>query len=126
MMKNPICPIIISIGPSNNANHWKILTISPSNCIQNAKTTHSESHNTCTDAATPGIAVGRVAGIELIAAANICEARLRNEVIKKGEIEVARDTEYVTHADLDEAAGKKAAEGGVTGGGGWVGVGILN
>lgn len=84
VVKNSIGAIIISIGSSNNTNHREILTISPSNGVEHTKPTHSKRDHTSPNATRPGIPVSGVASIELIAAPNVGEPGLGNEVIEKG------------------------------------------
>lgn len=113
MMKNPISPKIIGIRPSHDTNHGEILTVSPGNSIDHAEPTHGERHNAGTNPALPGVAVGGVAGIELIATSNVVKPRLSNEVVEQGEVKVTGNGEKVAHPDLDQPAGYMPAEGGV-------------
>lgn len=116
VMKNSINSKIVGIRTPNNAYDGKVLTVSPSNGVQYAKATHSEGHNTSSNTTRPGIPIGGIPSIELVAAPNVGEPWFSNQVIEKREIEVAGNGEHIFNADLDKAASDEAAESGIGGG----------
>lgn len=117
VMEDPVGAVVIGIGPPDDADHGEVLAVGAGDGIEDAEPANSEGDNAGTDAAGAGIAVGGIASIELIAAANIGEAGLGDEVVEESEVEVAGDGEDVVDPDLDEAAGQVAAEGGIGRGG---------
>jgi len=115
-MQNPISPKIIGIRPSHNADHRQVLAVRARDGVEHRQPADGECDDAGPNTTGPGVAVGRVAGIELIAAADVGEPGLGDEVVEEGEVEVAGNGEHVGDADLDEAAGEVAAEGGISGG----------
>lgn len=109
VVKNSVGAIIICVRPSNNTNDRKVLTVSSSNGIENTKPTHCESDNTSPNPTSPGIAIGSIPSIELIAAANVREPWLSNEMVKKGKVKITGHREHILNTNLHEAAGQVAA-----------------
>lgn len=118
VVQNPICAIIVGIGTPDDTDDGEILAVSTGDGVENAESADRERDDAGSNAARPGISVGRITRIDLITAADVVEARLGNEVIEKGEVEVSGDGEDVGDSDLDEAVGDVAAEGGIRGEGG--------
>lgn len=116
MVENSVGSIIVGIRPTNNTKDRKVLTVSPSNSIENTKPSNSEGDNTNTNTTCPGIAIGCIASIELVAATNVVEPWLGNDVIKKDKVEVTRHGEHIVDADLDKAVSQMAAQCGIRGG----------
>lgn len=112
-MQNPIGAIIVCVRPSDDADHGEVLTVRAGDGVEDAEAADGEGDNARADTASTCVAIGGIAGVELVAAADVGEARLGDEVVKEGEVEVAGDGEDVLDADLDEATGQVAAEGGV-------------
>ena len=110
VVKNPVGAVIVRIRPTNYTNHRQILTVGTRNGVQNAEATHSERHHTSSHAPRTRVAVGGVAGIELIAAAHKVEPRLGDQVIKQRQVKVPGNREDIPDADLDEPACQVAAE----------------
>ena len=115
MVKNPVRPVIVRVRPSNYTNQWKILTVSSGNRIENTEPTHSESNNTCADSPRPRVAVSSVPGVEFVAAADVGEPGLGDEVVEQSQVKVTGDSENVGDADLDESAREVATKSGVAG-----------
>jgi hypothetical protein len=115
MVKNSVSAKIVCVWPSNNTDNGKVLTVSPSNGVENAEAAHSEGDNACANPTSPGVAISSIASVEFIAAPDVVETRLSNEVVEKSKVEVPGHREHVTDADLDEPVGKVAAERGVGG-----------
>ena len=117
MVKNPVGAVIVRIRSTNYTNHRQILTIGTRNCVQNAEAAHSERHHTSSHAPRTGVAVGSVAGIEFVAAADVVELRLGDQVIKQRQVKVSGNREDILDADLNEPPCQVAAEraGGGTG-----------
>lgn len=110
MMQDPVSAIIVGIWATHNANHRQILTVSTSNSVQHAKPTNGESDHTGTHALGPSIAVGGVAGVELVAAADQVQLGLGDQVIQKGQIEIPRNREHIPDSNLDEPPSEVTAE----------------
>lgn len=115
MVKNSVCPKIVGIWPSNNTDNGKVLTVSPSNGVENAEAAHSERDNACTDPTCPGVAIGSIPSVEFIAASDVVETGLGNEVVEESKVEVTGHREHVADTDLDEPVGEVAAERGIGG-----------
>ena len=124
MMKNPIGTVIVRIRTSTDAYNREILTVRAGNCVDHTEASEGEGDDAGTDAALARVSVGGVAGVELVAAADVVEAGLGDEVVEEREVEVSGDGEDVGDADLDEAARQVAAEGALLGGGDRGGCGL--
>lgn len=116
VVKDAVRAIIIRIGTTHDADNRQVLAVGARDGVENAQAADGEGHDAGANAAGAGVAVCGVAGIELVAAADVCETLLGDEVVEEGEVEVAGDGEDIGYADLDEAAGHVSAEGGVGGG----------
>lgn len=115
MVKNSVGPIVIGVGTTYYANEWQVLAVRACDRVDNAEATNGEGHDARADAAGAGVAVSGVPGVELVAAADVVEARLGDEVVEECQVEVTGDGEHVRHADLDEPASQVAAQGGLWG-----------
>lgn len=113
MVKNSVGSVIIGVGPSNNTNHRQILTVRSGNRVQYTEPTDRESNRARADATRARVAVSGVSSVELVAAANVGESGLGDEVVEQGQVEVTGNGEDVGDADLDESAGQVAAQSGV-------------
>lgn len=109
MMEDPISPIIIGVGSSDNANNREIFTVSTSNGVDDAEAANGERDDTGTNPTRPGVSISSIASIELIAAANVVEPRLSNKVIKKGQVEVTRHGEDIFNPNLDKPVSQVTA-----------------
>ena len=116
MVQNPVGPIVIGVGPTNNANEREVFTVSSGDRVEHTEPTDGESNNARADATGPRVAVCGVASVELVTAANVGETRLGDEVVEKSEVKVTRDREYVRDTDLNEPASEVATQCGVRGG----------
>lgn len=114
MVKDPVCSIVVRVRSTNDANERQILTVSSGDSVDYAETTNGKGNNASSDATGAGIAVGGVAGVELVAATNKVELRLGDEVVEQSQIEVAGNREHVGDADLHQPPCKVAAERGIT------------
>ena len=112
VVENSISTVVVGVGTSDDTNDRKVLTVSAGDGVENAEPADSEGDNTCTDAAGPGVAVGGVASVELVTAANVVETRLGNDAIEKSEVEVSGNGEDVVDANLNKTVSDVAAEGG--------------
>lgn len=113
VMQDSVGAIIIGIRATDNADDGKILAVGSCDGVEDAEPAHGEGDDAGSDAVRAGVAIGGVPCVELVAASYIGEAGLGDQMVKKREIEVPRDGEDVADADLDEAAGEVAAEGGL-------------
>lgn len=116
MVKYPVRPVVVGVGPADDADHRQVLAVGPGDGVEHAEPADGERHDAGPDAPGAGVAVGGVPGVELVAAADEVEPRLGDEVVEEREVEVAGDGEDVGDADLDEPVGDVAAHGGVGGG----------
>lgn len=123
MVEDPIRPVVVGVGPADDADNRKVLAVRAGDGVDDAQTADGEGHDARADAPGPSVPVGGVPGVELVAAADVSEPGLGYEVVEESEVEVAGNGEDVADADLHEAPRDVAAEGGVGGGRGeWDGV----
>jgi len=115
VVKNSVCPVVIGVGTTDYANERQVLAVRPGDRVEDAETANGEGHDARADAAGAGVAVSGVPGVELVAAANVVEARLGDEMVEECQVEVAGDGKHVRHADLDKPARQVAAQGGLCG-----------
>lgn len=91
MMEDPISPVVIGIRPADYTNHRQILTVRAGNSIDHAQSTNGERDGAGANSSGPGIAVGGVPSVELIAATDQVEPGLVDQVVQEGQVEVSRD-----------------------------------
>lgn len=117
MVEDPVGAVVVGIGSSDDANHWQILAVSSGDGVEDAESADGEGDHAGADALGARVAVGGVAGVELVAAADEVETRLGDEVVEERQVEVAGNGEDVPDTGLGEAASKVTAQGAVEGGG---------
>lgn len=115
MMKDAVSPEIVRIGAANYTNQGEVLAVGAGNSVEDAEAADGEGDDACPDAAGPSVTVSGVPGVELVAAADVVEPRLGNEMVEKGKVKIAGDGEDIADADLDEPASDVAAKGGLSG-----------
>lgn len=115
MVENSVSAVVVGVGASDDTNDGQVLAVSPGNGVENAEPPDGEGDDTCTDSTSPGVAIGGIPGVELVAAADVVQTRLFDEAVEKGEVEVAGNSEDVLDADLNQTVGDVAAEGGASG-----------
>lgn len=115
-MEDPVGPVIVGIGTADYTNDRQILTESAGDSIDDAQSTNRERHDAGANSARPGIAIGGVPGVELVATADQVELRLSDQVVQESQVKVAGDGEDVLGADLDKPPSQmttqRAGEGG--------------
>ena len=109
-MEDPVRPVIIGIRTAHYTNHRQVLTVSSSNGVQNAKPTNREGDHTRSDPFGTSVAIGCVASVELVAAADQVELRLGYQMVQKGQVEVARNREDIPDANLNKPPSQVAAQ----------------
>lgn len=115
VMEDPVSAKVITVRTTDNTNEGQILTVSTSNSIKNTEAADGEGNDTRADATGPSVAIGGVAGVELVAAADDVEPGLGDQMVEQGEVEVAGNREDVGDANLNEPASQVATQGGLTG-----------
>lgn len=113
VVENPVGAVVVGVGTANDADEREVLAVRAGDGVEDAEAPDGEGNDAGADAAGTGIAIGGVASVELVAAPDDAEARLREEMVEEGEIEIAGHGEDVMDADLDEAASHVAAKGGL-------------
>ena len=113
VVENPISTVVVGVGTSDDTDDGEVLTVSAGDGVENAEAADGEGDDTGADAAGPSVAVGGVACVELVTAADVVKTRLGDDAIEEGEVEVARNGEDVADADLNKTVSDVAAEGGV-------------
>lgn len=114
-MEDPVGTVVIGIGPADYTNHRQVLTVRAGNSIDHAQPANRERDDAGANSPGPGIAVGGVPGVELVAATDRVELGLGDQVVQEGQVEIAGDGEDVRHSDLDEAPSEvttQSADGG--------------
>lgn len=118
VMEDPVGAVVVGIRSTDDADHGEVLAASTGDGVQDAEATHRERDDARAHAFGTSVAVGSVASVELVTAADDVELRLGDEVVEKGQIEVAGDGEDVPNADLHQPMSKVAAKSAVGGGAG--------
>lgn len=108
VMEDPVGAIVVGVGTADDANERQILTVGTGNGVENTEPADSEGDDARTDATGASVAVSRVAGVELVTAADEVEPRLSDQMVEKGEVEVAGDGEDVGDTNLNEPASQVA------------------
>lgn len=112
MMQDSIGTVIVGIGTPNDANDREIFTVSASDAVNDTKASNSESNNHTTNTFPASITLGGVACVDLIAASNIIDAWLVQQVIQQDEVEVARHSEYIIAPNFHKPACQMAGQAG--------------
>ncbi|RDY08913.1 hypothetical protein CR513_06800, partial [Mucuna pruriens] len=115
-MEYPIGAVVVRVGSSHHANHRQVLAVSSGDGVQDAESAHGEGDHARPHALRTRVAVGGVAGVELVAATHEVELRLGDEVVQERQVEVAGDGEDVPHADLHEPPSQVATQRAIEGG----------
>lgn len=82
-MEDPVSTVVVGIRSPNYANHGKILTVSSGDGVEDAETTDGEGDDAGANTLSTSVAVGGVAGVKLVAAADDVELRLADEVVEE-------------------------------------------
>lgn len=83
MVEDPIGAVVVGIGSSDDAYHRKIFAVRAGDGVEDAESADSEGHDARADTLGAGVAVGGVAGVELVATADEVELRLGYEVVEE-------------------------------------------
>ena len=109
-MEDAIGAIVVGVRPTNDADQGQVLAVRSGDRVEHAEPADGERDDARTDASRTCVAVGSIAGVELVTAADDVERGLSDEVIQQREVEVAGNGEDVGDTDFDEAARKVATE----------------
>jgi hypothetical protein len=112
MMQNAVGPIVVRIRAPDDTDDGQILSVSPHYRIDDAEPPNCERDDAGPHAPGSRVPIGRVAGVELVAAADEIEARLRQQMVQQGQIEVPRNRENIADANLNEPPRQVAAQRG--------------
>jgi hypothetical protein len=113
MVENPVGPIVIGVGPTNNANERQVLTVRAGDGVEYTQSTDGERNNTRADATRARVSVSSVSSVELVAASDVGESRLGDEVVEEREVEIAGNGEHVGDTDLDQSTCQVATQCGL-------------
>ena len=91
MMEDPISSVVIGIRPADYTNHRQILTVRAGNSIDHAQATNGERDDAGANSSGPGIAIGGVPSVELVAATDQVELRLGDQMVQEAQVEVSGD-----------------------------------
>jgi hypothetical protein len=114
VVKDAVGAVVVGVGPAHDADDGEVLAVRAGDGVEHAEPTDGERDGAGADAPRPRVPVGGVPGVEFVAAADEGQARLGDEVVEQGEVEVPRDGEDVGGADLHEAARQVPAERGAS------------
>ena len=98
----------MELGPPTTQISGKLSLFAPA--IALSTLSPRERDDARTNASRTCVAVGSIAGVELVTAADDVERGLSDEVIQQREVEVAGNGEDVGNIDFDEAAREVATE----------------
>lgn len=76
MVEDPIRAVVVGVRPTDYANDRQVLTVRTSDGVQDAEPADCKGNDARADAPGTRVAVGGVAGVELVAAADEVEAGL--------------------------------------------------
>jgi hypothetical protein len=80
-----------------------VLGISAANAANRAELAHGVGGADCANATNAGVAVGRIGGVELVAASDPAQSRIGANSVIDGESKVSGDAEDVFHAEVMQA-----------------------
>lgn len=110
VVEDPVGAVVVGVRPTDDADDGEVLAVGSGDGVDDAETADSEGDDAGAHATRAGVAVGGVAGVELVAAPDEVEGGLVDEVVEKGQVEVARDGEDVGDAHLDQTPGQVPAQ----------------
>ena len=113
-MEDPTGAVVVGVGPTDDANQRQVLAVRSGDGVEHAEAADGERHHARADSPGARVAVGGVPGVELVAAPDQVQRRLRDEVVQQRQVEVPGNGEHVGDADFHQPAGQVAAQGGVT------------
>lgn len=99
-MQDSVGTKIVRIGPTHNTDQRKILAVRARNRVDYTQSSNSKRDDTRAHAPAPRVAVRSVSSIKFVAASNVFQLRLRDEVVEEGEVKVTRHGEDVCHPHL--------------------------
>lgn len=102
VMQDPVSTKVVRVGPTNDTNQRKVLTVRARNRVYHTQPSHSKRDNTRAHAPAPRVAVRSVSSIKFVAASNVFQLRLRDEVVEEGEVKVTWHGENVLHTHLHQ------------------------
>lgn len=118
MVEDPVTPVVVAVGPADDAHDGEVLAERPRDGVDGAEPADGERDGAGADpaAAGPGVPVGRVRRVELVAATHEAHPRgpvLRLQLVEEGEVEVPRHGEHVAGAHLGQAPREVPAQRGL-------------
>ncbi|KAG6547835.1 hypothetical protein Mapa_010652 [Marchantia paleacea] len=103
VMQNATGSIVVRIGATDDTNDGEVLAVGAGDGIDDAQAADREGHDHGPHALASGVPVSRVAGIELVAAADEVELRLEQQLVQQEEVEIAGHVEHVLDSDFYQA-----------------------
>jgi hypothetical protein len=82
MMQNAVGPIVVRIRPTHDTDDGQIIAVSPRDRIDDAEPPDGERNGAGPHTSGSCVPIGRVASVELVAAADEIEARLRQQMVQ--------------------------------------------
>lgn len=101
-MQDSVGTKIVRIGPTHNTDQRKILAVRARNRVDYTQSSNSKRDDTRAHAPAPRVAVRSVSSIKFVAASNVFQLRLRDEVVEEGEVKVTWHGENVLHTHLHQ------------------------
>jgi hypothetical protein len=118
VVQDPAAPVVVAVGSPDDADDRQVLAERPRDGVDGAEPADGEGDGARAHPAVarPGVAVGGVGRVELVAAADEahpCGPALRLELVEEREVEVPRHREDVARADLRQPPRQVPAQRGV-------------
>lgn len=82
VVQDPVRPVVIGIRPSHDTDHRQVLTVSPCDGVEHAETPNRERHHARAHTPSSRVPISRIAGVQLVAAADQVQLRLGYQVVQ--------------------------------------------
>ena len=109
MMKKMVRGPVVAVGRAGHQNDGQILGISAADRIECRERADAEGDDGSRCTPRPGIALGAEAAIQLVAAINLLQVFVGQELVEQGEVVVAGNREMMLQTNLREPCRKIAA-----------------
>ena len=88
VVEDAVGAVVVGVGPADDADDGQVLAVGAGDGVEDAEAADGEGDGAGADAAWARVPIGRVPGVELVAAADEAEAGLVDEVVEQREVEL--------------------------------------
>jgi hypothetical protein len=90
VMQDPVTAVIVGVGTTHDANERQVLTVSSGDGVDDAQTPDGEGDHHGSHTLPSGVPIRGIAGIDLVAATDVVQSWLRQQMIQQDEVKISR------------------------------------